>query len=193
MESELLIIVNKVVVTRYLECGLNSYELPFEVVFEGVIMVLSTLQNRSFEAAKLVIEERVIVALESLVILVLLLVALESLVVLVLLLVALELPALVVSVLLHVSLVAIVVLESHGVPVLLLVAVESLVTLEVNDWIIASACDSVETIEVALAIFAVKELMEEEIFACEPKKLIFLTKFRNINSFSIRKNYLHYL
>jgi hypothetical protein len=31
----------------------------------------------------------------------------------------------------------------------------------VNDWIIANACDSVETIEAALAILAVKELMEE--------------------------------
>jgi hypothetical protein len=48
------------------------------------------------------------------------------------------------------------------VPVLLLVAVESLVALEVIEWIIASACDSVEIIDVALAILAVKELMEEE-------------------------------
>jgi hypothetical protein len=80
------------------------------------------------------------------------------------------------------ALVALVVLLVSGslvVPVLLL---ESLVTLEVNDLIIASACNSVETIDVALAILAVKELMEEEmvlevvyyyLFAFEPKKLIF--------------------
>ncbi len=34
--------------------------------------------------------------------------------------------------------------------------------LEVIERIIASACDSVETIEAALAILVVKELMEEE-------------------------------
>jgi hypothetical protein len=77
--------------------------------------------------------------------------------------------------------VALVVSESIVVLVLLLVA------LEVNDWIIASACDSVETIDVALAILAVKELMEEEtvsevvdyyLFAFEPKKLIFFDKFK---------------
>ena len=50
-------------------------------------------------------------------------------------------------------------LESTVVTVLLL---ESLVALEVFEWIIASACDSAETIDVALAILAVKELMEEE-------------------------------
>jgi hypothetical protein len=83
------------------------------------------------------------VALDTLVVLVLLLVPL-------LLLVALE------------STVVLVVSESLVVPVLLLVAVESLVALEVIERIIASACDSAETIDVALAILAVKELMEEE-------------------------------
>ncbi len=90
-------------------------------------------------------------------------------------LVALELLALVVPVLLLVALespVALVVLESIVVPVLLRLALEStvvpvlllesLVAFEVIEWIIASACDSVETIDVALAILAVKELMEEE-------------------------------
>ena len=52
---------------------------------------------------------------------------------------------------------ALVVLQSLVVLVMLLVAVKSLVTLEVIDWIIASACDSVETIEAALTILAVKE------------------------------------
>ncbi len=46
--------------------------------------------------------------------------------------------------------------ESLVVPVLLLVAVEMI------DWIIPSACNSVETIEAALAILAVKRLMEEK-------------------------------
>jgi hypothetical protein len=50
---------------------------------------------------------------------------------------------------------ALVVLQSLVVLVMLLVAVKSLVTLEVIDWIIASACDSVETIEAALTILAV--------------------------------------
>jgi hypothetical protein len=78
----------------------------------------------------------------------------------VLLLVALDsLVALVVPVLLLVALDSLVVLESIVVPVLLL---ESLVTLEVIERIIASAYDSVEIIDVALAILAVKELMEEE-------------------------------
>jgi hypothetical protein len=86
--------------------------------------------------------------------------SLVALVVPVLLLVALDsLVALVVPVLLLVALDSLVVLESIVVPVLLL---ESLVTLEVIERIIASAYDSVEIIDVALAILAVKELMEEE-------------------------------
>jgi hypothetical protein len=60
-----------------------------------------------------------------------------------------------------VSLLALEVAESLVVPVLLLVALESTVV-PVHDWIIASACDSVETIDVALAILKVTELMEEE-------------------------------
>jgi hypothetical protein len=101
-----------------------------------------------------------------------------------------------------VALVALVGLESLVVPVLLLVAVESLVTLGLIDWIIVNACGSVEKIEAALAILAVRELMEEEmvlevvgynLFAFEPKKLIILVNSRNINSNSIRKNYFHYL
>jgi hypothetical protein len=76
------------------------------------------------------------------------------------------------------------------------------VTLEVIERIIASACDSVETIDVALAILAVKELMEEEtvsevvdcyLFAFETKKLIFLINSRNINCILIRKNSPYYL
>jgi hypothetical protein len=163
-ESESLIIVNNVVETRFRACVLNSYELPFEVVFEGVIVALESL----------VVLVLLLVDLElpALVVPVLLQVVLDSLVALVAL-VALELPAIVVPVLLLVA------LESTVVPVLLL---ESLVKLEVFEWIIASACDSVETIDVALAILAVKELMEEEmvlevvyyyLFAFEPKKLIF--------------------
>jgi hypothetical protein len=116
----------------------------------------------------------------ALVVPILLLVALElpvDLVVPVLLLVDLELP------LALVTLVALVGLKSLVDPVLLLVANESHVPLKVIDWIIASACDSVETIEAALAILAEKELMEEEmvlevvdyyLFAFEPNKLIFL-------------------
>jgi hypothetical protein len=92
----------------------------------------------------------------ALVVPVLLLVALDSLVALVLLLV----PVLLLLAL--ESTVVLVVSESLVVPVLLLVAVESLVALEVIERIIASACDSAETIDVALAILAVKELMEEE-------------------------------
>jgi hypothetical protein len=42
-ESESLIIVNNVVETRYRACVLNSYELSFEVVFEGVIVALESL------------------------------------------------------------------------------------------------------------------------------------------------------
>jgi hypothetical protein len=128
-------------------------------------------------------------------------------------LVALELPALVVPLLLLVDLdwtgfESLVVSESIVVPLLLLVALEStvvpvlllesLVTLEVFEWIIASTCDSVETIDVALAILAIKELMEEEmvlevvyyyLFAFLPKKLILFDKFININGILIRKNY----
>ncbi len=40
MESESLIIANNVVVTRYLVCALNSFEFPFEIVFEVVIVGL---------------------------------------------------------------------------------------------------------------------------------------------------------
>ena len=167
-----MIIVNNVVETRYRACVLNSYELPFEVVFEGVIVALEVV--------------------ESLVVPVLLLVAPTSTVVLLALIslvslefqVALESPVTLVDLEVSESLVVpvllLVALESTVVPVLLL---ESLVTLEVNDLIIASACNSVETIDVALAILAVKELMEEEmvlevvdyyLFAFEPNKLIFL-------------------
>jgi hypothetical protein len=136
------------------------------------------------------------------------LVVLESIVVPVLLqLVQDSLVALVVPVLLLVALdslvalestVVLLVLESLVVPVLLLVAVESLVALEVIEWIIASACDSVEIIDVALAILAVKELMEEEKelevvvddkVAFLPKKLIFFKYSRNINGILKRKNY----
>jgi hypothetical protein len=127
-----------------------------------------------------------LVVLQSLVVLVLpvalvALVVLQSLVVLVLP-VVLELPALVVPELLLVALeplMALVVLQSLVVLVLLLVAVESLVTLEVNDWIIASACDSADTIGVALAIIVVKELMEEDMVLEESITIYLHSNLRN--------------
>jgi len=73
-------------------------------------------------------------------------------------------------------LMALVVLQSLVVLVLLL---ESLVTLEVNDWIIASACVSVDTIGIALAIIVVKELMEEEMVLEESITIYLNSNLRN--------------
>jgi hypothetical protein len=120
--------------------------------FVGLVLLLESL----VDPLLLLVAREFPVALVALVVTVLLLVALDSLVGLVLLLV----PVLLLVAL--ESTVVLVISESLVVPVLLLVAVESLVALEVIERIIASACDSVETIEAALAIHAVKELMEEE-------------------------------
>ena len=128
------------------------------LLLESLVVLESTVSLLALEVA------------ESIVVPVLLLVAPESTVVLLALisLVSLEFQVALES---PVTLVDLEVSESLVVPVLLLVALEStvvpvlfesLLKLEVNDWIIASACDSVETIDVALAILKVTELMEEE-------------------------------
>ena len=145
------------------------------LLLESLVVLESTVSLLALEVA------------ESLMVPVLLLVAPTSTVVLLALnsLVSLEFQVALES---PVTLVDLEVSESLVVPVLLLVALEStvvpvlfesLLKLEVNDWIIASVCDSVETIDVALAILKVKELMEEEmvlevvyyyLFAFYPKK-----------------------
>ncbi len=81
VENESLINVNDVVVARYLTSALNSYKLHFDIVFEVVNVVLlafemlSALQCRSFEAVEMAIEELVIVAFDSVEVLVHFLVA----------------------------------------------------------------------------------------------------------------------